>query len=505
MSAFWGRYKDVELALSRTYVTPLVWWMIANLSFVAWRYSRYEVFGAFALAWRVCLALFLALAWHTEPDIDTSLQDRALMKIKELLGGAAPVGGQITVAMHVDELPTAQAVRDLFEPVAAKHERFHKVPDHVGKYMWECTFKKPSYSYHVKDHVAERTSPLPIDEAVQALANEELPEGRPLWRFELLEGSDGKAVVMRVNHVTGDGLRLLKIGNKVLEFEDGSPATIAALEKMSKNKDKTWADKPSKFSILCDVLTAATMSLLPNETSDAFHAPGTIFDGAAPRAHVLRATVPLADVLAIRSRLAAGATLNDVILTAFCGAARNYASTVGRPGAANALVRALVAISMPDDRDRLDWETYNDFVMPSTKLPVFVEDRGRRLAEVQASMRALKKSRAGFIQAVIVAIFEKFGLEKLAGGAQRDVFAKHSLVYSNLPGYEKPVFFAKSKIAKFGVFFPNMISQVVFFSYDGTLSLSVSTDATYVTEPHLLNELFAAEVAAWKTELEKLD
>ncbi|KAH8098182.1 DUF1298-containing protein [Aureococcus anophagefferens] len=473
MSAFWGRYKDVELALSRTYVTPLVWWMIANLSFVAWRYSRYEVFGAFALAWRVCLALFLALAWHTEPDIDTSLQDRALMKIKELLGGAAPVGGQITVAMHVDELPTAQAVRDLFEPVAAKHERFHKVPDHVGKYMWECTFKKPSYSYHVKDHVAERT--------------------------------DGKAVVMRVNHVTGDGLRLLKIGNKVLEFEDGSPATIAALEKMSKNKDKTWADKPSKFSILCDVLTAATMSLLPNETSDAFHAPGTIFDGAAPRAHVLRATVPLADVLAIRSRPAAGATLNDVILTAFCGAARNYASTVGRPGAANALVRALVAISMPDDRDRLDWETYNDFVMPSTKLPVFVEDRGRRLAEVQASMRALKKSRAGFIQAVIVAIFEKFGLEKLAGGAQRDVFAKHSLVYSNLPGYEKPVFFAKSKIAKFGVFFPNMISQVVFFSYDGTLSLSVSTDATYVTEPHLLNELFAAEVAAWKTELEKPD
>ncbi|KAH8067640.1 DUF1298-containing protein [Aureococcus anophagefferens] len=369
MSAFWGRYKDVELRA------------VADLR-------------------------------------DAARLDRALMKIKELLGGAAPVGGQITVAMHVDELPTAQAVRDLFEPVAAKHERFHKVPDHVGKYMWECTFKEA------------------------ALANEELPEGRPLWRFELLEGSDGKAVVMRVNHVTGDGLRLLKIGNKVLEFEDGSPATIAALEKMSKNKDKTWADKPSKFSILCDVLTAATMSLLPNETSDAFHAPGTIFDGAAPRAHVLRATVPLADVLAIRSRLAAGATLNDVILTAFCGAARNYAST-----------------------------TYNDFVMPSTKLPVFVEDRGRRLAEVQASMRALKKSRAGFIQAVIVAIFEKFGLEKLAGGAQRDVFAKHSLVYSNLPGYEKPVFFAKSKIAKFGVFFPNMISQV----------------------------------AAWKTELEKLD
>ena len=81
----------------------------------------------------------------------------------------------------------------------------------------------------------------------------------------------------------------------------------------------------------------------------------------------------------------------------------------------------------------------------------------------------------------------------------------HVTLYSNLPGYEKPVFFAKSKIAKFGVFFPNMISQVVFFSYDGTLSLSVSTDATYVTEPHLLNELFAAEVAAWKTELEKLD
>ena len=48
-----------------------------------------------------------------------------------------------------------------------------------------------------------------------------------------------------------------------------------------------------------------------------------------------------------------------------------------------------------------------------------------------------------------------------------------------------------------------MITQVVFFSYDGTLSLSVSTDAAYLKDPHLLNTFFHDEIADWKLEVEK--
>ena len=491
------------MARVHAFVTPLVFWLVVNLYFVAWRVSCSEGLDAFGVAWRVCLAVACALAWHARPDGALTLQDRALMHIKDLLDGDAPVAGQVCVALYVDDLPTVAAVVDVFEPIAVRFERFHKIPDHAGKFMWEGRWKAPP-RFDVRDHVAaDDATGDSLDAVVTRLANAELPEDRPPWRFDLVDCRDGRAVLFRLSHAVGDGLRLLKIGNEVLRFADGSAASIATLSKMSKNKDKHWDHRPSLRSLLGDVVSCAVAANDRNEATDAFHPRGAIFDGAVPRAHLAAATVELADVLDVRARLPKPCSLNDVILTAFCGAARKYAERAGDPAAAGALVRAMVAVSLPDDRARRDCETYNDFVMPSTPIPVFVKDRAARLRAVQDSMKALKVSRAGVIQTLIVAIFERLGLEKVAGATQKQIFGKHSFVYSNLPGYEQPVFFAKKKVSKFGIFFPNMITQVVFFSYDGTLSLSVSTDAAYLKDPHLLNTFFHDEIADWKLEVEK--
>lgn len=374
--------------------------------------------------------------------------------------------------------------------------------------MWEVYFTKPNYSFSMKDHVKETVDKeSTLDEVLNRLTNEELPVTRPQWRFDLVRCKDGEATLLRLNHVLGDGLRMLKLAKRIVEFEDGTPAAIPAMEKMAKNKGAISDDAPTKWSIFKDLCAALTLDKIPKESCSIFHeAPGKILgnDPANPRKHVVSDTVALGDVLYIKNALQP-CTVNDVILTAFCAAARRYAADLGDESGAKAICRALIAVSMPDDPERLDWETYNDFVMPSTKLPVFGHDgdTASRFAAVQAAMKSVKKSRAGYIQAVLVAILEKFGLDKVAGATQKKIFAKHSFVYSNLPGYDQPVFLAKKQITKWGIFFPNMITQIIFFSYNGKLSLSISTDDKVLKNPTRLNDLFQAEIEAWKADLEK--
>ena len=196
-----------------------------------------------------------------------------------------------------------------------------------------------------------------------------------------------------------------------------------------------------------------------------------------------------------------GATVNDIVLAAFLGALRKYMKKQGDAAvdAKAVLIRALCAVALPDRLKRSAGdELFNDFVMPSFELGVSATDRPARLAAAQSAMRELKGSFAGPLTMMINGVLARLGLEAFMGDTTLKAFSNHSFVYSNVPGFEEPVYvFGKAKVAAIAAYYPNVVSQTIFISYCDQLGFSLITDASVVKKPKLLTAAFVEEVEEW--------
>eukprot|EP00611_Tribonema_gayanum_P006096 TRINITY_DN1537_c0_g1_i6.p1 TRINITY_DN1537_c0_g1~~TRINITY_DN1537_c0_g1_i6.p1 ORF type:complete len:171 (-),score=68.45 TRINITY_DN1537_c0_g1_i6:516-1028(-) len=81
--------------------------------------------------------------------------------------------------------------------------------------------------------------------------------------------------------------------------------------------------------------------------------------------------------------------------------------------------------------------------------------------------------------------------KQLAG----DVFGRHSVVFSNVPGPPMPVAFGGQVIKRMQMLFPNIIMQIGILSYQGSLMMNCVADARSCT-PSELRAAFLAELRA---------
>ena len=423
-------------------------------------------------------------------------------------------------------MPDVGTARDAMQRTIGKHPRFGSVVVETASLegtMWRSV--KVNFTRHVVQHAA---IPATAQEArLNELINTDLPRDVPLWRIDLLpaEGTSASScVLLRASHALGDGLRLVGAAGDFVSFADGTPATVDLVERMTKNKLSLPPRGP--LGLARDLVEAATLDKIRNEDPTCLHKPGALFPRATPRANV-SASVPLAHVKAIRAAAPPGTTLNDVILACFVGGLRRYAEAVGEPIESEPLVRALCAVSVPRrvhrskrapplparllscsptelvrarggrQASRPHPQMYNDFLLPSIRLPVGEKTPNARLEAVRRLMAETKASRSGYIMSRLLTLLSSLGLDAFIGQTQLTVFGKHSFIYSNLPGFTQPVhlFDARAKVERFAVYYPNLVSQLLFLSYDGQLTCSLSTDAATITQPQTLVDCFVVEVA----------
>jgi len=159
--------------------------------------------------------------------------------------------------------------------------------------------------------------------------------------------------------------------------------------------------------------------------------------------------------------------------------------------------RALLPVAFP--RPRVDTESpslalRNIWSFVSTALPMKGESCQERLAECAAGTTRLKSSPAALIQLWIQNNVLPLAPDFLRQQLALDLFSRHSMVFSNVPGPTESLRLSGERLLGLHVLFPNIIAQAIIVSYNGGVFFNMNVDDQLVDMCELLPELFLDEM-----------
>jgi hypothetical protein len=229
---------------------------------------------------------------------------------------------------------------------------------------------------------------------------------------------------------------------------------------------------------------------------------------------------PLENVKKIKH--AAKVTVNDVLMAAMAGAIRRFClanddpafktnnASVENGGADQVRLRALLPIAFPRSNAALgDPATAltNKWAFLSAQLPAALPTVEQRLAYTRAATAAMKAGLDGPVTMHLGNLLNAALPRALSRKTVGDLFQRHSLVFSNVPGPSVPVFLAGKRVAGVQMVYPNLLPQVGVLSYAGQVFMNVTADCVTLDKghdlaKHVLDEL-RAMATAFKVEWEE--
>lgn len=215
--------------------------------------------------------------------------------------------------------------------------------------------------------------------------------------------------------------------------------------------------------------------------------------------HVFFPTLRLAFVKALKN--GAKATVNDVMLASTTGAIRRYCEKMGDPAfkhsTANLQFRALLPYAFPrPEKEATDPFRCmrNKWSFVSVPMPINDTSPKQRLESCVQTMNRAKKSPDAFVQLWLQNNILSLAPTFLVRKTCIDTFSRQSVVFSNVPGPQEAAYFAKQRIIGIQSLFPNIITQCLIVSYDGSVFMNMVVDGEVVKDIELLKQCFLEEV-----------
>lgn len=343
------------------------------------------------------------------------------------------------------------------------------------------------------------------DQACVPLA--QAPRGTmlPWWELVLLEntnkakGKGGKsAVVWRIHHSLGDGISLVKVVQEM--FQNAKTGKPLSYETGAGDLSKKFKIRRSALDWISQTLMALVNVIpLPIGKFDdltAFRAGQSIDPKTMvfPSKQEIIPFVPMPLDFVKRLKTSASSasddkekkvTINDVLFTVTSQAIYDYLKEEHDPvlqsKGKKLGCRTLLPIALPRSNAKDKSKAMRNFwCFVSCDLMVGLDDVLERLWSIHQNLTDLKK---GLIP--LVSNLLSMAVMKLPSAIGRDqtlqLFARHSMVLSNVPGPAEPVSFANHEIISVHMIHMNLIPQLSFLSYRGTIFanaiVSVEDDA----------------------------
>jgi len=351
-------------------------------------------------------------------------------------------------------------------------KRFRAVPLNGG---WRLHPTKADD--HVSIHnVSSETQAVDLLQGIAQM--QELPRDQALWSVDVAHVADGSAVALfRIHHVIGDGVGLCtEMIPQICTNLKGQPVTVP-IPALPKHRGGLVANLLWYVDAFRSVGKIVSAAVKPMETELPF------IDPERPaysnrRSIVFFPTISLDFVRQVKD--AAKCTVNDVMFTAWAGAMRKYSVAHGFSFEQEcAVARSVMAVAVPrsfpeghDPQDRLT----NNFALVPVDLEINSSDPKTRLSENKANLDAVKKTTIAPVSLwftnVIVPLLPVFMQQQTA----RDVFARHSLVFSNVPGPKEEFCVFGKHVDKFQCAFLNVAPQVLAISCVDKIFMNVTAD-----------------------------
>ena len=404
---------------------------------------------------------------------------------------------------------TAPKVQDLLPlaQIVGSYERCAGVPEGTpGKADWRIKY----VDFSPKDMIrtVEVATAGDVHGKIESILHDNLrtrtPE-LPWWEIvRVVPGDGGKsAVVIRIDHIIGDGISLVTLMEQILTKEGGGKldAIIPASMSAKFNRKTSLMDKfKNFFKIIYYFFVVIGL-------------PAGKFDDMTPfsksanakmvyswkRSLVDFETMPLTYIKELKT--AGKVTINDIMFSCLGGAIRKYNVSNGCEITAkkkkNVQCRALMPVAFP--RPNVDNEDKtavlrNKWVFVSSDFGVGIEDSVERLAFVNKNMTTLKTSPLAGVQlAVQETLPPKLPL-KLGRQTVFDTLSRHSVIFSNVPGPDQPVSFGGQTVSEVQMYFNNLIPQIGILSYNGKVFMNMNLDTEAIPGGEMLAVFFAQEL-----------
>ena len=387
--------------------------------------------------------------------------------------------------------------------------------------------------FDINAHIHNLALPAPADQtALQDLlgdlASTPLDMSKPLWQIHLVEGVNGPgcAVVVRIHHAIADGLALIYVLLSVLdeqldavwvepepEAADGSLLSLF-LQPAAAALHTTRKLTGTAVSQSVDLLTH------PGKAVDAAKTAGSL---AFASARLLRlgpdADTILRGKLGVAKRVAwsppiplsivklvgksSGATVNDVLLTAFTGTLRHYLASRGEP-VDSLEIRVMVPVALRPLAESANLG--NHFGNVILTLPIHSADPWERLQILKERMAALKQSPEATIMLTSMSLIG-YAPGDLASRLI-ELFSKScSAIMTNVPGPQHALYLTGVKLQQVMVWGPlsgrlGVSSSIL--SYNGGVTLGIISDANLIPDPNDLVGAFGQEFAALQERIANL-
>ena len=294
-------------------------------------------------------------------------------------------------------------------------------------------------------------------------------------------------VLLRIHHSIGDGISLVPLITKVFTGLDDDP--IPPLARFGRKESKfnpsrnTWM---KIFECLYSVL-ALPHSAYDSDIGITHKDRKNIVFQPSNMQFIPLPTLDFGFIRQLREKVnkdnSSSFTVNDIIFTATAGAIQRYADFKGKfNDNEKKQIRALVPVALP--RKKNGKPMTNRWSFASCPLPI-----GRdlsimdRMRDISNFMTQLKSSPLVYIQ---------FLFECYVGGTipyfmskqvTYDLFSRHSMVYSNVPGPDIPVKFGGEAVKSFYMVYPNLITQVGAITLNGKMYYCLVVDKNVVEQP----------------------